>query len=115
MAYKQELGDLKMDKFYHDAYSMPISNGYTSYQIHPFHYKQEAELQRNSAQQGDPPSQLNIGFMYYMGMGVERNYAEALKWHRRRRGHRGGLRWYRLAVQGGYADTETKIGKLSDE
>ena len=40
-----------------------------------------AEL-RAKAEQGDAPAQTRLGLIYYIGEGVERDYAETVKWWR---------------------------------
>ena len=136
--YSQKVGDLMMDEFYNADYSMPISNGYTSYQIPTFDYRQEAELQRAAAEQGDPLAQLNIGYMYYMGLGVERNYKEAMKWYllSAEQDFPGAqysigvmyeygigveadaekaIDWYRLAAENGFEEASRSLKKLGAE
>jgi TPR repeat protein len=38
---------------------------------------------RRLADAGDPVAQANLGYMYYVGEGVNQNYAEAVNWYRR--------------------------------
>jgi TPR repeat protein len=49
------------------------------------------------AKQGNPDAQNRIGYMYYNGHGVPRDYAEAMK-------------WYRIAAAQGSAKAQTNIG-----
>jgi TPR repeat protein len=37
---------------------------------------------RPLAEQGDVPSQLNLGSLYYDGFGVRQDYSEAARWYR---------------------------------
>ena len=49
------------------------------------------------AQQGNARAQVNLGLMYYQGVGVPRDYQEALK-------------WYRKAAEQGYASAQNNLG-----
>lgn len=48
-----------------------------------------------AAEQGDALAQSQLGFMYAMGQGVFRNYAEAAKWYRKaaEQGHSEAIQW----------------------
>ena len=136
--YIQAMGDLRIDDFYNEAYSMPIRYGFMSYTVPTFNYKQEAELERTAAEQGDPVAQLNIGYMYSKGLGVEKNYKEALKWYTLAADQglataqfcigvmyehgigveediKEALKWYRMSAEGGYAEAEKKLEEFSDQ
>jgi TPR repeat protein len=54
------------------------------------------------AELGDAEAQNNLGNMYYVGQGVEQDYAEA-------------LRLYELAAEQGYASAQTKLGYMYSE
>lgn len=41
---------------------------------------------KTQATQGDARSQLELGSMYMLGVGVQKNYVEAIKWNRRAAG-----------------------------
>lgn len=49
------------------------------------------------AAQGSAEAQFNFGLMYYLGHGVEQNYAEAVN-------------WYRKAAEQGNADAQENLG-----
>ncbi len=51
------------------------------------------------AEQGDAFAQLKLGLMYYAGEGVPKNYAEAVRWHRK-------------AAEQGNADAQTSLGLM---
>ena len=51
------------------------------------------------AEQGDPPSQYNLGFMHYKGEGVPQDYKTAVK-------------WYTLAAEQGHADGQFRLGVM---
>jgi len=46
-------------------------------------YATTLRLSRPLAEQGDAMSQLGLGFLYFSGKGVGRDYVEAAKWYRR--------------------------------
>ena len=52
---------------------------------------------RKSAEQGNAYGQTNLGWMYDMGKGVERDYARA-------------VHWYRKAAEQGFATGQTNLG-----
>ena len=51
------------------------------------------------AESGDATAQLNVGSMYYLGVGVTQNFEEA-------------ARWYRKAADQGLATAEVALGGL---
>ncbi len=88
---------------------------------------------RPLADKGDPAAQTNMGFLYYEGKGVTRDYKEAVKWYRMAavtgypdaafnmgvaysegkgvdRNPDEALRWYRLAADSGYAPAQVILG-----
>ena len=54
---------------------------------------------RPLAEQGNSLAQSNLGNMYYIGIGVPRNYTEA-------------VRWYRLAADQGFADAQRNLALM---
>ncbi|MCK5668590.1 MAG: SEL1-like repeat protein, partial [Gammaproteobacteria bacterium] len=38
---------------------------------------------RKLAEQGDKNAQAHLGYMYYVGEGVEQDYARAVKWYKK--------------------------------
>jgi hypothetical protein len=60
-----------------------------------------ALIYRGRAEQGDAEAQRNLGNLYYKGIGVQQNRAEA-------------LRWYGKAAERGDASAEYKIGYMYD-
>jgi len=40
------------------------------------------DKQKQAAEQGEVTAQVSLGSMYYMGLGVPQDYAEAAKWYR---------------------------------
>lgn len=57
---------------------------------------------RKAALQGNANAQNNLGWMYYEGLGVHRDYAQALE-------------WYRKAAQQGNATAQHNLGVMYDE
>ena len=51
------------------------------------------------AEQGDPPSQYNLGFMHYKGEGVPQDYKTAVK-------------WYTLAAEQGDSNAQNNLGVM---
>jgi len=90
---------------------------------------------RSRAEQGDAPAQNDLGFRYSIGLGVPRDYAEAVKW-RRMAAEQGNLsaqialseayergegvpqnyteaaKWLRKAAEQGDASTQSRLGSL---
>ena len=56
---------------------------------------------KKAAEQGSAHAQRNLGLMYYNGVGVAQNYAEAMK-------------WYKLAAEKGLASAQFNIGLMFD-
>src|ERR1051326_3721517 len=98
-------------------------------------FKTALEIWRRLAQAGDPAAQTNLGFLYYEGKGVARNYEEALKWYRMaaltgypdaafnlgvaysegkgvQPDKSQALHWYQLAGEAGYAPAQVILGNL---
>ena len=61
-----------------------------------------AQWYRKAAEQGYAKAQHNLGRLYYMGRGVQQDYAEAVK-------------WYRKAADQGHAQAQCKLGIMYDE
>ncbi len=85
------------------------------------------------AERGDASARLNLGLMYYNGLGVRRDYTEAVKWFRRaaEQGEAGGqhalglmyrkgqgvrqdyakaLKWFRRAAEQGVSRAQNNLG-----
>ena len=60
------------------------------------------ELLREAAEQGDALAQAALGIMYYYGLEVPQDYAEA-------------ARWYRMAADQGDADAQLLLGIMYSE
>jgi TPR repeat protein len=98
-------------------------------------FKTALEVWRRLAEAGDPAAQTNLGFLYYEGKGVARNYEEAVKWYRMAaltgypdaafnlgvaysegkgvQSDKGqALHWYQLAGDAGYAPAQVILGNL---
>ena len=45
--------------------------------------EEAAKWYRKAAEQGFPPAQFSLGYMYYRGQGVLQDYVEAVKWFRK--------------------------------
>ena len=54
---------------------------------------------RMAAEQGNADAQLNLGMLYYTGLGVRQDYAEAVK-------------WFRGAAEQGEADAQVSLGLM---
>jgi TPR repeat protein len=62
-------------------------------------YETAYELWLPRAQEGDQEAQNYLGIQYALGLGVSRNYKEALK-------------WYELAAKAGYPDAQRNYGDM---
>ena len=60
-------------------------------------YKTALDKWRPLAEDGNSSAQVNLGVMYYEGLGVPRDYEEALK-------------WYKMAALKGHAEAEYNLG-----
>ena len=60
-------------------------------------YKNAFREFKTEANRGHARAQFALGFMYYNGQGITRNYAEAAK-------------WYRKAAEHGIADAQSRLG-----
>ncbi len=121
------------------ATSFLIIVGAAFWQVHNARVKSRlrhiAEGYRQKAQLGDASAQYRFGVCYYRGLGIERNYAEAVRWYRAAAEqrfakaeyalgylyHHGqgvkedsaeAARWYREAAEQGDADAEYALGSL---
>ena len=95
----------------------------------------DAAVTRPAAEQGNASAQNNLGHLYYNGLGVSRDYAEAARWFRKaaEQGHAEAqstvgnlfahgkglpqdydeaLRWYRKAADQGWAEAYTHLGEM---
>jgi TPR repeat protein len=93
---------------------------------------------RPLAEDGNTSAQVNMGVMYFQGLGVTRDYAEALKWYKMAalKGHaeaeynlgvayaqgrgtqqdqREALRWYRQSAERGYVPAQMMLAKMHYE
>ena len=61
--------------------------------------KEEAEMDRKKAEQGNAKAQYAMGLHYANGDGVKQDYVEAAKWHRK-------------AAEQGHKDAQVRLGKL---
>ncbi len=87
------------------------------------------------AEKGDAVAQFKLGWMYDTGQGVEKDYAEVVKWYRKAadQGHAGAqhelgdmyyaskgvekdsveaVKWYRKAAEQGYAKAQNILGVM---
>lgn len=94
-----------------------------------------AQACRVKAEQGDAKSEFDLGHMYYHGLGVTLDYAEALNWERKSadqgytkaeygvgymyfhgegvpQDYSEALRWYRKAADQGYAKAQCNLGSM---
>jgi TPR repeat protein len=80
----------------------PLEDGNAAYQRGD--YATTLRLFQPLAEQGNAFAQYNLGLMYALGQGVQRNDSEAVK-------------WYRLAAGQGFAEAQTYLGfmMLPDE
>ncbi len=85
------------------------------------------------AEAGDPRAQAHLGYLYYVGEGVEQNYAEAVKWYQKaaaqgdadaqynlavahafgeglEQDYKEAARWYRRAAEQGHAIAQYSLG-----
>lgn len=115
------------------AFAGPLEDGVAAYKRGDF----DAALRawRPLAERGVVDAEFNLGSMYYVGLNVPRDYAEALRWYRRAadRGNDAkaqinigymyaegdgasqdrneALRWYRRAADQGVAQGQFKVGQ----
>ena len=98
-------------------------------------YKTASEKLMPLAEKGDAEAQRNIGFMYYQGHGVAKNYDEAVNWYLKsaRQGNAGAqtslgtmyyqghgvpknyqeaIRWFRLAAKNNEPMAQAKLGMM---
>jgi len=61
--------------------------------------KEEFEKTKSKAEKGDRVAQYNLGWFYYKGEGVERDFKEAMK-------------WYRKAAEQGDTKTQFNLGAM---
>ena len=61
--------------------------------IFDWYHKVAYRLTKIWAGQKQPDAQFNLGYLYYLGKGVEQDYAEAAKWYRKAadQGHKSAL------------------------
>ena len=95
---------------------------------------QEAAIEfEKLAQQGNVYAQAQLGYMYYIGQGVEKNYTKAFEWHTRaatlgnrdsqynlaiaytfgegtEQDHSAAFQWYRRAATQGHATAQYSLG-----
>ena len=57
---------------------------------------------KKAAEEGYVMAQFNLGYMYWYGIGVTKNYSEA-------------AHWYRLAAEQGHAGAQSKLGLMYEE
>lgn len=88
---------------------------------------------RKAAEQGDVEAQVNLAYCYYIGSGVEQDYAEAVKWYRKAaekgsakaqfslgacyefslgvgQDYTQATKWYRKAAEQGHAEAQGFLG-----
>ena len=98
-------------------------------------YQSAAELNRDGAENGNAACQDRLGFAYESGLGVDEDFAEAVKWYRmaansgdafsqtslgRMYEHGKGvvqniveaIKWYRKAADQGHADAQDHLGQI---
>ena len=107
--------------------------GMQAYQQRDF--KTAMEKWKPLAEDGNTSAQVNMGVMYFEGLGVARDYEEALKWYKMAalKGHaeaeynlgvayaqgrgtqqdqREALRWYRQSAERGYVPAQMMLAKM---
>jgi uncharacterized protein len=117
------------------AYSGQFEDAVAAYKRRD--YTTAFRLMKPLADKGNANAQTNLGFMYFSGQGIPKNYAEAVKWYRRsaEQGHATAqfnlglmyangqgvpqdyaeaMKWYQKAAQQGYADAQSNIGFMYD-
>lgn len=65
----------------------------------PRHYARAVALWRKAAARGDTDAQSCLGYVYYVGLGVDRSYEKAAK-------------WYHRAAEAGAADAQHNLGVM---
>jgi len=98
-------------------------------------YETAMQKWRPLAEDGNTSAQVNMGVMYFEGLGVARDYEEALKWYKMAalKGHaeaeynlgvayaqgrgtqqdqREALRWYRQSAERGYVPAQMMLAKM---
>jgi len=122
---KQSLTRCAMLKQF-DALLMPVSNTYLA---------ETVKFIRDSAEQGDPRAQYNLGLMYAQGEGVRQSFDMALKWFYLaanngvpeaqynlgvmygdgtgvKQDDYEACKWYQMAVEQGLAEAQLNLGYM---
>lgn len=85
-----------------------IEQWFESYIFYGINYDNEAEIEflkplnESFAQKGNAGAQSNLGYMYKVGLGVKKDYEEALK-------------WYKKAAEQGDEDAKESIAEIIEE
>ena len=92
-------------------------------------------LTKKSAEQGDASAQYDLGYMFYYGQGVEKNYKEAFKWYKKsaeqgdasaqyslgfmhfwgqgvEKNHKEAFKWYKKSAEQGNASAQGNLGYM---
>lgn len=98
-------------------------------------YETALERWRPLAEDGNTSAQVNMGVMYFQGLGVPRDYEEAVKWYKmaalkghaeaeynlgvayeqgrgERQDQREALRWYRQSAERGYVPAQMMLARM---
>ena len=97
--------------------------------------KEEFEKTKSKAEKGDRVAQCNLGWFYYKGEGVERDFKEAFKWYQKaaeqgvakaqsnlglmyekgrgvEQDFKEAMKWYRKAAEQGDTKTQFNLGAM---
>ena len=86
MAAVRPIGEPEFSKLLAEAENgslraeVEIAKAYASGQVGKVNYEEAARWYRKASDRGEPDSQTNLGALYLLGLGVERNESEAVRW-----------------------------------
>ena len=80
-------------------------------------YETAYHLIKPLAEQGLPEAQVNLGLMYYKGLGVPQDFPEAVKWYRKaaEQGNAKAFKWYHKAAEQGNVEAQFNLGLMYEK
>ncbi len=74
-------------------------------------YSENAEYLRGWAEAGVAEAQLNVGFVYSEGLGVERDNVQAVYWYRKaaQQDNAQAVHWYRKSAEKGFSEAQNNL------
>lgn len=138
MCYENGTGVVKCDAQAEEWYRKAAEKRETRAvkKLEELQWRKEAEVLQRRAEMGDADAQLKLGEHYEIGIGVEENYSEALKWYHKAaeqgnsdaqailnvhyddyhevKGIAEKLNWYRRTAEKGNAEAQHSFGQYYD-